>query len=165
MAEYLLRNSLNLGKVVACTISFRQIVNKGEEGEPVWLVEISTPEPHKDGGSIAPEYVHYVSSDNLDDAIREATANIADQVDWTPTVEDVRPPFVFAYQPRPNIVDIYSDVVVDIKDVLPAAGVDVDTIEVTVNGMDVTNELQIDGDPYEYRVIWSPKIRVLDYYE
>lgn len=165
MAEYLLRNSLNPGKVVSCTISFRQIVNKGEEGEPVWLVEIVTLEPHKDGGTIPPEYIHYTDSDNLDEAIREATANIADKIDWSPTIEDVRPPFVKSYQPRPNIVDIYSNVVVDIEDLLPSAGIDIDTVEISVNGMDVTNELQIDGDPYAYRVIWSPKIRVLDYYE
>ena len=165
MAEYLLRNSLNPGKVVACTISFRQIVNKGEEGEPVWLVEINTLEPHKDGGSIPPEYVHYTSSDNLDTAIREATANIAEQVDWDPMRNDVRPPFVEYYGPRSNIVDIYSDVLVDIKDILPSAGIDINTIEMTVNGMDVTDELRIDGDPYGYRVIWSPFKRVLDYYE
>lgn len=165
MAQYLLRNSLNTGKVVACAITFRQIVNKGEEGEPVWLVEITTPEPHKDGGSIPPEYIHYTSSDNLDEAIKEATANIAEQVDWDPLNQDIRPPIVKDHNVRSNIVDIYSDVVVDITDILPSAGIDIDTIEMSVNGMDVTNELRIDGDPYDYRVIWSPRIRVLDYYE
>jgi len=164
MTDYLLRNSLNPGKVVSCTITFRQLINKGEEGEPVWLVEIGTIEPHKDGGEIPPEYIHYTSALNLDAAVREATENIAEQVDWSPLSEDLRPPFVAYSSPTSDIVDIYSDVVVDIKEVLPAAGIDLDSIEVTINDMDVSDELVISGDPYQYRVIWEPKIRVLDYY-
>lgn len=164
MAEYLLRNSLNPGKVVSCSVSFRQIVNKGEEGEPVWLVEIITLEPHKDGGSIPPEYIHYTSDQNLDVAIRKATQRIASKVDWTPTITDIRPPFVVNYSPRSAVVDIYSDVLVDITDILPAAGIDPDSITMTINDLDVTGELEITGDPYNYRVMWKPKIRVLDYY-
>ena len=164
MAEYLLRNSLNPGKVVSCSVSFRQIVNKGEEGEPVWLVEIVTLEPHKDGGKILPEYIHFTNDQNLDVAIRNATQRIADQVDWSPIMKDLRPPFVKYYSPRSSVVDIYSDVVVDITDILPAAGIDPNSIRVTVNDLDVTEELELIGDPYDYRVIWKPKIRVLDSY-
>jgi hypothetical protein len=164
--EYLIRNSLNPGKVVSCTITFRQIVNKGEEGELVWLVQINTAEPHKDGGEIAPLFIHYVSSDNLDAAIKSATETIAEQVDWSPLYEDLRPPFVSYSSPSESgdIVSLYSNVVVDIKDLLPAAGIDPDSITVTVNGFDVTDELDIIGDPYEYRVIWDPFIRVADTY-
>jgi hypothetical protein len=166
MADYLLRNSLNPSKVIRCTITFRQLVNKGEDGELVWLVEINTPEPHKDGGSIPPVYIHYTSSQNLDAAIKEATEDIAKQVDWSPLREDLRPPFVFYNSPsEPNeVVDLFSNVVVDIKDILPAAGIDPDSIKMTVNGMDVSDELQITGDPYQYRVIWDTSIRVRDYY-
>jgi hypothetical protein len=164
MAEYLLRNSLNPGKVVSCSVSFRQIVNKGEEGEPVWLVEIRTLEPHKDGGSIPPEYIHYTNDQNLDVAIRKATQRIASKVNWEPTITDIRPPFVVDYSPRSDVVDIYSDVMVDITDILPAAGIDPDSITMTINGLDVTDEIELIGDPYNYRVMWQPKIRVLDYY-
>jgi len=164
MAEYLLRNSLNVNKVVKCTITFRQMVNKGDSGEPVWLVEIGTTEPHKDGGNISPIFIHYTSDINLDEAVKEATEQLALQVDWEPTDEDIRPPFVVYSSPIENVVSIYSNVVVDIKDIFPAAGIDPDSIEVIVNDMDVTNEIQLNGDPYEYRVIWDPKIRVLEHY-
>lgn len=166
MAEFLLRNSLNPNKVVQCTISFRQLINKGEEGEPVWMVEIGTLEPHKDGGSIPPVFIHYTTSMNLDEAIRDATEEIAAKVDWAPITDDLRPPFVIYTEPASSeIADIYSNVVVDIQDLFPAAGIDIDSITMTVNGFDVTSELDIEGDPYQYRVIWSPSIRVLDTYE
>lgn len=167
MAEYLLRNTLSPGKVVKCTITFRQLTNKGEEGEPVWLVEINTAEPHKNGGDIPPVYIHYTSTDNLDEEIREATEEIARQIDWLPMDTDARPPFVSYTSPADDdsSVSIYSNVVVDITDLIPTAGIDIDSIEVIVNGIDVTNDIEISGDPYEYRVVWKPPMRVLDYYE
>ena len=166
MAEFLLRNSLNPGKVIKCTITFRQIINKGEEGEPVWLVEMRTMEPHKSGGSIAPVFVHYTSASNLDEAINEAATQIAQQVDWTPLETDARAPFVIYNSPTTGdlSVSIYSSVFVDIKDLVPTTGIDPDSIEVTVNDMDVTDEIELIGDPFEYRVKWQPKVRVLDYY-
>lgn len=166
MADYILRNSLNPAKVVGCTITFRQLVNKGEDGELVWLIEIATAEPHKDGGTIPPVFIHYTSSNNLDDAIREATQTIAKQVDWLPLNTDLRPPFVTYSHPTPiqHVVDIHSSVIVDIRDILPAAGIDPDSIEVIINDMDVTEDIDLEGDPYQYRIIWNPKVRVYDYY-
>jgi len=164
MAEYLLRNTLNPSKVVSCSVTFRQLINKGEDGESVWLIEISTVEPHKNGGKIPPEYIHYNSSTNLDEAIKESTEKLASKINWFPLTEDTRGPFVFNYEPVSTIVDIYSKVLVDIKDILPAAGIDIDSIEVVVNDIDVTDEIELIGDPYEYRILWQPKVRVLDYY-
>ncbi len=167
MAEYLLRNTLNPNKAVKCTITFRQIVNKGEEGEPVWLIEIGTVEPHKTGGIIPPVFIHYTTSSNLDAAIKEATEKIAEQIDWENLITDLRPPFVIYSFPeidRVKKVGIYTSVIVDIQDILPAAGVDPNSIEVTVNDIDVSNEISLEGDPYQYRIRWDPKVRVYDYY-
>ena len=164
MAQYLLRNSLNPGKVVACTVTFRQMVNKGEEGEPVWLVEVISIEPHKDGtGTIPPVYEHYTNDQNLDLVIRAATKKIAEQVDWTPLTDDLRAPFVYYSEPASEVAGIHEDVLVDIKDILPAAGIDHNSIEMVINGIDVSNEIELDGSPYDYRLIWRPKVRVYDY--
>jgi hypothetical protein len=166
MATYLLRNCLNPGKVVKCTITFRQIVNKGEEGEPVWLIEVGTAEPHKDGGKISPVFIHYTNGAvNLDTAVRSATTIIANQVNWGTLQDDIRPPFVVSSLPtvNENVVPIYSDVVVDIKDLFPSAGIDPDSITVTVNDFDVTNDITLAGTPFEYKLVWSPPIRILDY--
>lgn len=164
MAQYLLRNTLNPGKVVSCNVTLRQIVNKGEEGESVWLIEVVTSEPHKDGtGIIKPVHVHYNSDQNLDVAIKEATEKIAAQVDWFPTTTDTRSPIVVNYEPKDNIVDIYSSIFIDIEDILPAAGIDLDSLEVIVNDIDVTDEVTVDGDPFKYRIMWQPRDRILEY--
>lgn len=167
MAEYILRNSLNPDKVVKCSITFRKITNKNEEGEPVWLIQIATTELHKDGGNIPSVFIHTVSLNNIDEEINQATEKIADQVDWGVLKQDTRAPIVDIIAPLGDVenIDINSDIVFDIEDLLPAAGVDIDSIEVLVNGMDVTNELEITGDPYKYNVIWKPFKRVFDYYD
>ena len=167
MAEYLLRNSLNPNKVVKCTITFRQIVNKGENGEPVWLIEINTIEPHKDGGKILPVFIHQTAAINLDIAIKEATEKIAKQINWEFLILDLRPPFViysFSEVKRINSVSIHTSVIVDIQDILPAAGIDPNSIEVVINDIDVSDEISLEGDPYQYRIRWDPKVRVYDYY-
>ncbi len=164
MAEYLLRNSLNPNKVVSCTITFRQLAEKNEDGELVWVVELNTVEPHKNGGSIPAEYVHYTSDANLDVAIKEATERIAAKIEWEPTLDDLRPPFVADSFPMDGeqLFPIDSTLVIDIQDVLPSAGIDVDSIQISVNGIDVTNELDIKGDPFNYKVSWRPSIIVYD---
>ena len=167
MAEYILRNSLNPDKVVKCSITFRKLTNKDERAEPVWLVHIATNEPHKNGGDITPSFIHLASLKNLGLEIDRATEKIATQVDWGTLKEDTRPPVVSLVEPVENgmvNVGIMSNVIFDIEDILPAAGIDIDSIKVSVNGVDVTNELDITGDPYEYRVTWKPFKRVLDYY-
>ena len=164
MAEYTIRNSLNPDKVVKCSITFRKLTNRDERGEPVWLIHIATDEPHKNGGDIASVFIHLASLDNLGLEIDQATEKIAVQVDWGVLKEDLRPPIVFIVTPDNDLenVDIRSDVTFDIKDLLPAAGINVDSIEMSVNGTDVTDELEITGDPYQYKVIWKPFKRVLE---
>jgi len=164
MAEYILRNSLNPNKVVGCVITFRQLINKGDEGEPIWVVEITTVEPHKSGGEILPEYINYTSLTNLDVAIKEATERIAAQIDWEPVIEDLRPPFVVSNFPEDGQQQVGADsiLIVDIKDILPAAGIDADSIQVIVNGMDVSHEVKVDGDPFNYKISWKPNIVIYD---
>lgn len=163
MAEYIIRNNLNPAKVVKCTITFRQLINKGEEGEPIWVVEIGTMEPHKAGGKIKPIFIHYTDAVNLDTAVKEATEAISAQVKWSPLIDDHRPPFVINFTPSEDIVSIDSIVNASIKDIYPSTGIDLNSITMTVNGVDVTGELFINGDPFYYNVTWQPKFRVYEY--
>ena len=166
MAEYLLRNTLNPNKVVKCGITFRKLTNKGEKGEPAWLVQVSTEEPHKNGGKIPPVFIHLTTLDNLDLEITGVTEEIASQVDWGPLLLDARAPIVSFIEPVGDLSDvpIYSSLKFEISELFPAAGIDIDSIEVIINGVDITSELNIIGDPYVYNVNWGPFKRVLDYY-
>lgn len=164
MASYLLRNSLNPSKVVSCSITFRQLIDKNSsDGELKWVVELITSEPHKDGGDILPVYINYTSETNLDLEIKKATETISKQIDWEPLDVDLRPPFLSNCNTEEGEeVSIYSDLEFVIMDVLPAAGIDPDSINLTVNGFDVTDELKIEGNPYEYSIKWSPYLRILE---
>ncbi len=160
MAEFFIRNSLNPYKTVKLGVTFRQMVLKNNDGELVWLVEVNTEEPDVDGNEIPPEYVHLTSLSNLDKEIQKISSVIASKVDWEPLVEDTRPPYVTAVAPSEYLVDIDEDVLATIKESLPSAGIDIDSIKMTVNGIDVSSEIKITGDPYEYSIRWSPPVRV-----
>jgi hypothetical protein len=166
LAEYIIRNSLNPDKVVKCSITFRKLTNKDDRAEPIWLIHIDTNEPHKNGGDINPVFIHLATSDNLDLEINRATEKIAAQVNWGTLKEDFRPPIVSIVEPCNDLenVDIKSNLIFDIEDLLPATGIDMDSIKASVNGEDITNEIDISGDPYKYRITWKPFKRVLAYY-
>ena len=168
MAQFLVRNSLNPNKVVRLGITFEQLVPKGYEGGYIWLVEIATNEPHKDGGTIPPEFINLTSLDNLDEEIQKVVEVISAKVDWTPLEEDIRAPIVESCYPSDYIVDIETNISIVIKDLLPAAGIDTDSIQMVITtdseDFDVTSELDITGDPYEYTVKWKPFMRVYGAY-
>lgn len=160
MAQFLIRNSLNPQKVVKCGITFEQVTPTNYEGEPIWVIELATDEPHKNGGSIPPAYINLTSLDNLDEEIEKAVEIISDKIDWTPLEIDDRPPFVESVYPDSYEVDIESRIEIILKDLLPSAGIDIDSISMTINDLNVTSELEITGDPYEYTLKWNPFMRV-----
>lgn len=164
MAQFLIRNSLSSQKVVKCGITFEQVTPKNLEGEPIWVVEIATDEPHKNGGVIPPEFVNLITLDNLDLEIKKAVETISDQIDWTPLEEDVRPPIVDSVYPTDYEVSMDAFVEIVIKELLPSAGIDINSIQMTINDFNVTSDLTITGDPYEYTVQWKPTMRVYEEY-
>lgn len=165
MAHFIVRNSLNPYKAVKFNITFQQQVLKGLEGEPFWLAEINTNEPSVSGTQIASEYLHLKTLTNMDAEIEKVVSNICKQIDWTPQIEDTRGPIVTSYSPSETTdVGIDSSVKLTINDLLPSAGIDISSICVTLNGFDITGELDITGDPYEYEVEWKPSTIVYDTY-
>jgi len=160
MAQFLIRNSLNSQKVIKCGITFEQVTPKNGEGEPIWVVELATDEPKIGGGNILPEFINLTILDNLDEEIEKAVEKISEQIDWAPLEIDVRPPFVESCYPSGYEVDIESSINIVLKDLLPAAGIDINSITMTINGFGVTSELEISGDPYEYTLKWKPFMRV-----
>lgn len=162
MATYFLRSTLNPDKVVKCILTITKTVPLDNEGEPVWIVTVGTQEPHKDTGEAIPQAIaHLTEEANLDDTIRELTEELAAQVDWGDEIEDTRPPYVYYHDPEQyEIVSLYSNVHVYLRDNLPGNGIDAATITMSVNGFDVTDEIKIKGDPFDYRIEWNPPLKV-----
>ncbi len=156
MAEFLIRSSLNPNKVVKLGITFRQVVPKNNDGDHIWIVELNTNEPDKDGNGMVPSYIRLTDLSNLDKEIKKAASVIAKKIDWSPVLEDSRPPYIISVTPSEYLVDIDSFISVSIKESLPSAGIDLSSIKMTINDIDVTSDLIITGDPYEYNVKWIP---------
>jgi len=161
MAYFQVRNSLNPSKVVVFGITYKQVVPKDNEGEAIWVIEVATDEPHATtSGTILPHYITVTDELDLDLEVEKAVAEISKQIDWEPLAEDTRPPFVSSVHPSTYIQEIHENVKVGIKDLHPSQGIDINSIEMTVNGIDVTSDLIITGDEYEYEVEWRPPSRV-----
>jgi len=161
MAYFQVRNSLNPSKAIVCGITYKQVVPKGHEGEAIWVIEVATDEPHATtSGIIPPYYINVTDELDLDLEIEKAVAEISKQVDWEPLSADTRPPFVNSVQPDTYIQQMQENVIIGIIDLHPSYGIDIDSIEMTVNGIDVTDDLRIGGDEFEYEVEWRPPARV-----
>lgn len=161
MAQFLLRNSLNPNKVVKLGISFSKLVNQAEmTGDNIWVVEIGTLEGHVNGGKIAPIYLNDTNLVTIDDEVAKAVAVIANQIDWDDVLEDMSPPYVSYTNVTNYYMSIMSSVNIDLEELPPSSGIDFNSIKMEVNGIDVTSELLIQGNPYKYSISWYPKQRV-----
>jgi hypothetical protein len=125
---------------------------------------VGTDEVDKNGDPIKDVYANLVSLDNISDAIDLLVAKISKQIDWEPFDTDSIPPYVDSVYPVDYIAKIHDPVEFVIKERLPSEGIDLSTLKVTANGIDITNEIDIKGNPYEYHLKWRPKFIVYDTY-
>ena len=136
----------------------------------MWTLEIGTRYPDKDGNKLPSKRVHKINVNNLDDVIEEAVADLCSQIDWEPLAKDVKPPFV-AYNSITNgsTVPIDSFMQLVVQDELLSAGIDLSSMKVTLNNsavdFDITSEVTIKGDPYEYTLEWQPPMIVKRRYD
>jgi len=165
VAYFIVRNSLNPYKAVKFSITFQQQTLKGYEGDNIWTAEVNTTEPSVSGTEIKSEYLHLRTLVNLDNEIEKAVSVICEQIDWLPAIEDLRAPYVTSHFPvETTNVSIESSVVINVEESLPSAGIDLSSIKVMLDSFDITNECDVTGDPYEYKVKWKPSTIVYDTY-
>jgi len=162
MAEFIVRNSMNPHKAVKFGITYRQLVDKNkDDGELMWVLEVATDEPDATtSGVIPPYFVTLVDLDDMDEEIEKAVVAISEKIDWLPLHEDVRPPFVDSVYPDTYIAKIHSNVKINIKDLHPSAGIDINSIRMFINDIEVTPDLLFTGDEFDYKVEWRPPTRV-----
>lgn len=170
MAEFYVHNSLNPNKSVKFNITLRYFVIKGERGEHMWTLEIGTTHTDLNGDDISAARVHGISAANFNNVIEDALVGLCAQIDWSPLSVDKTPPYVDMAVPADGTtVPIRSDVHIRLKDKLPSSGIDLSSAKIIlhagVTDFDITSEVTIDGDPYEYNLYWSPPLRVYSRYE
>lgn len=170
ISEFYVYNSLNPNKVVKFNITFRYFVIKGVEGEHVWTLEIGTTYLDSNGNSISPARVHNISVEDFDEVIENALITLCSQIDWSPLSNDITAPkvsYVFPYDGESE-VNIGRDIYITIVDDLPTAGIDLSEMKIVLNNetqdFDITSEVNIEGDPYEYNLRWVTPLRVYSRY-
>lgn len=162
MAELLVRHSLNSSKAVKFNFTLRQAVTTTTKGDPVWLLEVGTTEKDLNGAKIPPVIVHNILQTDLDAVLESAVSSMCSLIDWGTLSEDKEAPILIYTYPENNAteVPVKSIIEISIKDLLPATGIDLSEIEVTFdNGdyeFDITNEVIIDGNPFDYTLTWRP---------
>ena len=165
MADIFVRHSLSSTVSVRFNITLNKSVLKGEEGDHKWLLEIGTTYPDANGNYITPKFIHLITLDKLDAIIEEVVGDMCLLIDWGTLESDSHAPYIYSYVPtKTNDVSINTKVKATIKESLPSSGMDLSNLKITLNNgtttFDITNDVVIKGDPYEYSFEWSPEIRV-----
>jgi len=171
MAEFYVRNSLNLNKAVRFNISVVKTTTKSDmDGEPKYLLEIGT--THSGINPVLKNlvYVHHTEGkEDLDAVIQSAVASICANIDWTVLEEDRYSPEVIEVYPEGDNTSIWSTIRVTLEEAIPASGIDLSEMQVFLNNgtteFDITSEVISHGDPFQYTLRWNPPYRICNTYE
>jgi len=129
------------------------------EGDQSWILIASTTEPDAAGNPIDPEFVNLVSTGTVHLEIEAALGRIGSQVDWGTILPDTKPPRLVEITPPLDLttnVPITSNIVVRLEEPLPAAGIDLSTVSATLNGFDITGDLELRGNIFDLTMIYRP---------
>jgi len=168
MAEFYVSNSLNSEKAVKFNITLRYFVTTQSKGDHKWVLEIGTTYSGADGNSISAKKVLLIDVEDFDAIIEDSVASLCSGIDWTPLAMDGESPYVYECIPISSGVSIGSNISFTLNDLLPSSGIDLSAVKVTLNNsmtdFDITGDIQIEGDPYEYTIRWNPPGRVYSRY-
>ena len=160
MAQVFVKNSLNPFKVVKVGVSFVQVVDsKAGKMDYIWALEVGTNELDTEGKKIPPYYITDFSLERVDEEINKGVSKVCSKIDWGLLQEDNDPPFITDVLPKKYLVDMMNSVEFTVKERSPSSGIDLSSLRVEVNGIDVSDELGIRGNVFEYRVTWHPKLK------
>lgn len=151
-------------RAVYVYIDLVSIVPTNEKGDNKYIFKISTKAKAMDEDgeyqSIDPIYLYETNVNGFLKALPKAVAAICSQIYWGESRSDEKSPYVEYYGPVGYNVSLFSSVIVGITDPFPSNGINADSITMSVNGFDVTDDIILDGTFNEVVVSWSPKKRV-----
>lgn len=138
------------------------------EGNSIWILSVSTTERDFNGNPIPPEIVNLVTKDTVHLELEAAIGRLGQKVDWGTPLEDISAPQLVDLTPpltQTTNVPIISNIIVHLQDPLPAAGIDLSTITMSINGLPViTNgspepamDVEFRGNIFDMTIIHRPK--------
>lgn len=161
MAELFVKHTLNPRKVAKFNLNLKNYVLKGEESLGCqWVLEIGTTTLSSTGDKIKPGYIHKIQFDTIEQEIEKVISDLCSSIDWTEFDEDKYPPVVKSFYPDNISVIPKSVIKFNIVEESPSSGIDLSNMKVLLNNgdvdFDITSELSISGDPYDYTFVWIP---------
>ena len=161
MAELYVINSLSLHKSVKFNVGLRYFVVKGDhDGDHKWVLEVGTTHSGADGTIPLSKKIHNISAEDFDEVLENALSELCSKINWLPFVTDGEPPYLVGVTPTGSDTPIGSNVYIKVKEELPSSGIDLSDIKAILNNgtvnFDISNELVVTGDPYEYDIKWAP---------
>lgn len=161
MAELFVRHSLNPNKGVKFNFTFKQFTlkNKDAEGDAKWVLEVGTTYPATDGGKVPTKVIYGVTTQTLATEIEKAVGELCAYIDWSEFDEDKYPPEAMDMFPTGIGIPLSTLVSFKVIDELPSSGIDLSDMQVILNNgvvdFDITDQMVIAGDPYEYLISWK----------
>lgn len=159
MSQFIVRNPENPNNIVRFGLNFIKVADKYGDGGRIWVAEVATLAKDVNGDDIPPYYINTTSKEKFNEEVNEAVSYLSSIIDWGASLDDIFGPHIDYIEPDDYYVDINSSINFVLKDRLPSSGIDKSTIKVKINGVDVTDNLDIRGNPYNYKVKWSPPTR------
>jgi hypothetical protein len=143
------------------------------------LVAPPRDEVDKDTGiPIPPEFINVISEATLHDELEAAMGRIGERVVWPPILEDTSPPKLTSADPPQDAtgVILLGNVIYRITESLPAAGLDLSTLNIrfadnqlpivtsgvprppgTLGPTDTGEDVEFRGNIFDYTIIYRPK--------
>ena len=129
------------------------------EADGSWILIAATTEPDINGNDIPPEFINVVTTGTVHLEIEAALGRIGKKIDWGEIRPDTKAPQLVEITPSLNQttdVSIFSNVIFRLQEPIPAAGIDLSTLKVTINGFDVTPNVELRGNIFDLTAIYRP---------
>ena len=164
MATCYLRNTLYPDNPKLLTVDITEAASAGD-GEHHWLISISATAAKDHSGEFLGGRVFNVTgtAGTLDEFISQSVLTYAQDIDWSEAGvfslgEDRYPPYIFSRSPESGAenVPIASPILINLRELLPGAGIDLNSVSLKVNGVPVSPQLS--GHPFNLTLTFQPRI-------
>lgn len=147
------------GKRVPVNVIVEQVdLVATNDGEVVYIVSLHTGAIGINGEQVDPIFINDVTKTTFFEELQKALTELAEKIDWGILEQDNLEPKITYIYPKDGDIDIpiSSNVYITLIDPFPASLIDISTLQLKVNNIDITNTLKIREKSNEVKIEWNP---------